>query len=108
MKISNCKVNHITEPMGFYIDNPVFSWNVTDCEHLDSPLYTKLSITSEGTDCGGIDWTSLDGFLTQVDIKLKPRTEYQWQVSVRNEAGEQAESTQCFETGKLTEIWEAK
>ena len=108
MKISNCKVNHMIEPMGFYMDNPVLSWNVTECENLDSPLYTKVNITSEGKDCGGIDWTRLDGFLTRVDIKLKPRTEYQWQVSVRNEAGEQAMSTQRFETGKLIEKWEAK
>lgn len=108
MKITNCRVNHMDEPLGFFMDTPVFSWNIVGCENSHMKLFTKIEIVSEGKMCAQIDWTELDNFQVQIGLTLKPRTKYQWQVSVRNEIGEEANSVNYFETGKLCEEWRAK
>ena len=30
MKITNCKVNHLTNPLGYWMEKPVFSWQVEE------------------------------------------------------------------------------
>lgn len=35
MKITNCKVNHLTNPIGFQMNHIVFSWVVEDADGLN-------------------------------------------------------------------------
>ena len=32
MRIANCKVNHLTAPLGYWMEKPVFSWQVEEAE----------------------------------------------------------------------------
>lgn len=110
MKITDVKINGITNPLGFYMDYVICSWKVTDTDSgkqtdalievstdssFDTVLYTK----------GGKD---LRQHGEKLEIALEPRTAYYCRVKVTGDKGDSAVSdTVCFETGKMGEAWDA-
>lgn len=108
MDITNCRVNHIVAPMGYLMEKAVFSWTVENAigkEQVSARIIVKAG-SREVIDTG---WSVLSSLGTQLSLPLEPRTRYRWRVSVRSDAGEEAESSEnIFETGKLNEPWSAK
>ena len=109
MLIKGLQTNHIVSPLGYQYGRPVFSWTVEDAK---GKCQTEAAIrVFEGDqvllDTGfSADISSL-GY--EADIPLKPRTRYEWQVTVRTDAGEEAVSERAaFETGKMDEPWQAR
>lgn len=105
MRITKCQVNHLTNPLGYSFGTPVFHWVVEDSR---GTRQTEARIVVR---CGDeilhdTGFAPLDSLAVPLPLSLRPRTVYTWTVTVRTDAGEEAESpVQCFETGKMDEPW---
>ncbi len=109
MKIYDCKVNHLTNPMGFRMTRTVFSWKVKEAQgkkQTEARIQAardrdmKEIIADTGWDADA------DSLGHKMELELQPRTRCYWTVSVRSDAGEEAVSeAQWFETGKRGEPW---
>lgn len=93
MHIYDCKVNHLSNPLGFDLGHPVFSWKG------DQDAYRLVIAQDEALRQTVYETTQTDPLGTQVCFPMKPRTRYYWSVGG---------SVQWFETAKLTEPWAAK
>lgn len=109
MRISRMQVNHITNPLGFdFGKQPTFSWVVEDAtgKHAEA---SRVVVTCAGKELVDTGWADLDAKACALDVPLSPRTRYEWTVSVRSDAGEEATSdTSWFETAKMDEPWQAE
>ena len=112
MRIEKLRTNHLTNPLGYRLENPVFSWVVAEstgkkqkCARLrvaaDAEMEDILFDTGEDE--------TLSSLAVPADIELRPRTRYYWQVSVTADDGDAGVSeTAWFETGKREEPWQAQ
>lgn len=108
MKITNCKVCHLTSPLGYRIEKPVFSWQVEEARGKEQAR-ARLVVRRAGETAADTGWAQLDNLAVPVDMELMPRTRYTWTVAVCTDAGEEAESAEnWFETGKEAEEWTGK
>lgn len=108
MKIIQCQVNHISDPIGFMMNEPVFSWKVIDSEGM-SERDSRLQVFYQGDCIADTGWADLNQLGTPLQMDLMPRTRYTWKVSVHSDSSETAESDlHFFETGKRGEPWKAK
>ena len=111
MRIYGCEINHLTNPLGYHMENTVFSWKVADTEGVhqrDARLRVALrpDMTNVIHDTGK---AALDSIATVLSLPLKPRTRYYWTVEVTADNGEHALSeVNWFETAKREEPWKAK
>lgn len=111
MKISHLITNRISNPLGFSINKPSFSWIVEDTvDKKQSAAQVVVALDSEFTrlvfDSGKIAGSAIDSLAYKPEIELKPRTRYYWKVRVWGES-EQAESASAwFETAKMAEPWQ--
>ena len=109
MRISDVKINGITNPVGFHTEDILCSWKVTETE---SRKQTNAVIeVSRDPEFQEICYRK-EGNLKQQGEKLEfapqSRTTYYYQVSVTGDEGDLGTSeTQIFETGKMNEAWEA-
>lgn len=109
MRITECKVNHIENPVGFRMPRTVFSWKVVeaegkrqDCARILVALDPQMTEVLHDTGFTG----EADSLGTRIELPLSPRTRYFWQVTVRTDAGEEKTgAVQFFETGKADEPW---
>ena len=112
MRIAFCKVNHLTNPLGFDMKKTVFSWKVEEAK--GKKQTAARIIVSLHEDCAeplaDTGWREeLDSLASAVEVQLQPRSRYYWQVSVRSDAGEEATSdVQWFEAAKMDEPWQAQ
>ncbi len=106
MKITNIKINGLTEPLGMAFPYVSVSWLVTDTAATgadwaevavsQTPDFSRLLAKKEGN----LSWKE-----TLLDIALEPRMRYYIRIRVR--AGEErAEGLTFFETGKMEEPWQ--
>lgn len=108
MRITNCKVNHLTSPLGYWMEKPVFSWQVEEAAG-KTQTKARVVVCRDGETVADTGFAQLDSLAAPVDMELKPRTRYTWKVTVCTDAGEEAASTEnWFETGKEEELWSAK
>lgn len=110
MNIIHCQVNHLTNPLGFQMNQPVFSWQVTGAAA--QQRWARLAV-SDRPDLAEPLWdtgeAALDSLAVPVPLALRPRTRYYWTVEVCADNGETAKSdVQWFETAKEDEPWEAQ
>jgi len=116
MRITDCKLNHLANPMGFDIDVPVVSWVTTEARgRVQKTARVLVSLSESFADClydsgerGDIVNT---GF--ELPVVLEPMTRYYWKVQVTDDTGDWAESEpQWFETARsVTGVgvpWQAK
>lgn len=108
MKLRNLRTNHFETPLGMRLEKPVFSWLA---EETDSKKQTAAQIVVRANgetvfDSGKRDEISSLGF--EADITLKPRTRYDWTVTVWGDGGDSAAASSWFETAKENEPWQAK
>ncbi len=109
MKITRVQVNHITNPLGFYLGKrPTFTWTVEGAEGKTAEA-SRVLVTTGETVVADTGWADLDSKACALDIPLAPRTRYEWTVSVRTDANEEATSEVAwFETAKMGEPWQAQ
>ncbi len=109
MNITRMQVNHIVNPLGFDLgERPTFSWVVEDAKGTRSEA-SRVVVTRGDKVVADTGWAGLDAKACAIDVPLAPRTRYEWKVSVRTDAGEEATSEAAwFETAKLDEPWAAK
>ena len=105
MKIINGKVCHLTNPTGYALGTPVFSWMVDEAEGKKAEA-SRLIVKKEDKTVVDTGWAQLDSLCTEADFSPEPMSEYTWTVSVRSDAGEEEISEEYhFETGKMDEPW---
>ena len=112
MIITNLKVNRITNPLGFDLGKPHFSFITGDTDAKTQSAarievafdhYFDLIIFDSGKN------EKIDSLSFELPIELLPYTRYYWRVTVWADNGETATSdTAWFETAKLEEDWQAK
>lgn len=108
MKITQCKVDHLTNPLGYDMKTPVFSWCVEDTDAKEQSA-ARIRICSKGNLLYDTEWTGLDSIATEISLQLEPCTRYTWTVAVCAENGEEAVSEEnWFETAKMEEAWQAQ
>ena len=108
MIITNCKVNHLTNPLGYAMKRTVFSWTVEAAEGKEQDA-ARIIVKQAGKIVADTGWEELDSLATTLPISLQPRTRYIWTVSVRTDAGEEGTSEEnWFETGKMGEGWQGR
>lgn len=111
MKILNMRTNHISNPLGFEMDNVRFSWIVENEE--DSSRTQKETKVTVALDEEFENIIFDSGFCSNIDnlsfvpnINLKERTRYYWKVTVINDLDEKITShLSWFETSKINEEW---
>ena len=112
MKLYDLKVNHLTNPLGFRMESTTFSWKVTEAQGKRQTAARVQVALDEALAQTVFDsgWDETASSLAYpVELNLKPRTRYYWNVEVQSDAGESAVSeTQWFETGKMQEEWAGK
>ncbi|MBR3312682.1 MAG: family 78 glycoside hydrolase catalytic domain [Atopobiaceae bacterium] len=108
MEVYRLRTNHLKVALGYMFGIPVFSWCVRDAEGTVAEA-SRLVVMRDGKQIADTGWAALDSLATQIDgLTLEPRTRYEWNVSVRTNAGEESTSqTAWFETGKMDEPWNA-
>lgn len=112
MIIYDCKVNHLTNPLGFRMTRMVFSWKVKAAQG-KKQAEARIQVARDRdmkkvvADTG---WTAdADSLGHELVVGLRPRIRWYWTVSVRSDAGEEVVSEiQWFETGKREEPWIGK
>ncbi len=106
MRIRNLRCDHLTEPMGFALDQPTFTWTVEGARgkkqasarleiSRDSAFADTLYDSGEQADLSSVGVTP--------ELSLAPRTRYHYRVTVKSDAGETAQAASWFETGKRNE-----
>lgn len=112
MEFYHLQVNHITNPIGYAIEYPVFSWKVKNMtgKHQKS---ARIQVASDAEmknilyDSGALSDASSTGF--SAEMTLMPCTRYYWNVTVETDNAEQESSeTAWLETGKMDEPWKGK
>jgi len=112
MKVSNLKINHLVNPLGFDLGKPRFSFITSETSGksqkaaqirvaLDDKMQSIIFDSGERDD--------IDSLAYKLPIKLDATTRYYWNVTVWADNGDTGTSeTSWFETGKLKESWRGK
>ena len=116
MQVYDCRVNHLANPLGYQIKEPVFSWKVGGAAGKKQKAARILVSLKEDFSEAVLDtgWREdLDSLGTRMGLAgeagLRPYTRYYWTVQVRSGQGEEASGELCwFETAKEKVPWEAK
>lgn len=108
MKITNCKVNHLANPLGYQLSTPCFSYTVEQATGTKQTA-ARIVVTQGGNPVADTGFCAdLNPLSQPIELTLQPRTRYHWAVTVQTDAGEEATSEDnWFETGKLQEDWQA-
>lgn len=112
MKIYDTKINHLTNPLGFWMNRFIFSWKVKEADGKRQRA-ARIRIAADA-DMKELlfdsEWDEkADALAYSVDLRAEPRTRYYWTVEVKSDFGELAVSdVQWFETAKREEAWIGK
>jgi len=110
MRLYDCKTNHITNPLGYYIGHPTLTWKVGDTESIQQE-YGIVSIAMDTTmqnvifDSGKLKNVCGCGY--EVPLICEPMTRYYWQVTICGDSDEATSEVNWFETGKGRLEWQA-
>lgn len=110
MKIGKLKTNHMITPLGNITGSPVFSWIVEEstgkrqkCARVlvsdDEKMENILFDSGQREDIQSVAYS--------VNLGLKPRTRYYWEIQVWADDGDMGIEKSWFETGKASEPWSA-
>lgn len=111
MKIRSLRTNHLTNPLGYKMDAPTFTWTAES----DGKKQASARIQISGS-CDFAEIIYDSGVRTDIsslgftpEIELAPRTRYFWRVEVTADNGDTAVSEPAwFETAKMDEPWTAE
>ena len=106
MIIKELRVNHVEQPLGFYMEKISLSW-VTEAQGKETfAKTTRVCIFQDKNtvyDSGDREDADCRDF--PVDLELRPRTQYWWSVEIKDDNGNTAKAESWFETGKMNEPW---
>lgn len=109
MIISHLRTNHLENPLGFYMERPVFSWVVSEStgkKQAAAQIRVGLDPNLDSLIFDSGRQTGISSLGYPADIQLMPGTRYYWNVTVWAENGDTGTSeTHWFETGKMDEPW---
>lgn len=108
MKLNNLQTCHLTEPIGYLFDKPVFSWTVTDTISKKQDWARVVVATDSRLEQIVFDSgksASVSSLGTAADCPLQPCTRYYWRVTVKGDRGDTAAAESFFETGKRDTGW---
>ena len=109
MIIEKLRTNHLTNPLGYGIDRPVFSWVVSESTGArQRSARIRVAADADMTrllyDSG--DREDLSSLAAPTELVLEPRMRYYWQVTVTADDGDRGVSDVAwFETAKRDEPW---
>ncbi len=112
MRIVNCKTNHLTNPIGYQMESPVFSYTVEESlgtYQTEARIRIAADITMEKLLFDTGFTSEINSLAYQSKFIPEARKRYYWDVTVKSDAGEEEYSTvNWFETGKREEEWQGK
>jgi alpha-L-rhamnosidase len=112
MKIINLKTNHITNPLGFDLGKPSFSFitcETTATEQVAAQIQVALDEEFSEIIFDSGKSEEIDSLAFELPIELNVRTRYYWRVTVWADNGEVATSEAAwFEMAKMEEPWIGK
>lgn len=106
MKITAISINHMTEPLGFLLDKFHISFKINS--ETSETIQKQLIIKHQKQIDYQTDFLSYDNNVFEPDFPLTPRTRYDVIINLKRESGEIVSASSHFETGKMTEAFEAK
>ena len=104
IKIQNLRVCNLTEPLGFAMERPVFSWTAEGDGGEARAVSLRIRAGGETVFESG-DTPRADSLGWAVPLGLLPRTRYDYTLSFETTDGQHAEASSFFETGKREEPW---
>nr|WP_317638239.1 family 78 glycoside hydrolase catalytic domain [Lactobacillus xylocopicola] len=105
MAINQLAINHLTEPLGYQLDNHLHvTFDVSSSEP-PQDAQKKITVTAD-TVVYESAWEKYSNNFFDFEINLIPRTRYAVTVSIKNAATERSK-TSFFETGKMDEPFTA-
>ena len=110
MKITHLRANHFDRPLGCDLSNLSLSW-IPESDKAAKAVWSRVRIAADSGfrqllhDSGR---APLDSLAYAPALDLAPRTRYFWRVDVLADNGETASADSWFETGKMSEPWEAQ
>lgn len=108
MRITNCKVNHLHNPLGYSLGTPVFSYQVEESVG-SKAVSASIAVSQNANLTSAIVIDSADSLATTLNVPLSPYTRYYWAATVETDAGETATSdVHWFETAKQHDTWQAQ
>lgn len=111
MKVLRCKINHVTNPLGFALSPLRASWTVEDTAAVRQSwarIKVALDESMEKLVFDSGEDAAASSLAYPLPLELSPRTRYYWTVQVMGDTGETAVSdVNWFETAKLDEPWQA-
>lgn len=100
MEITTIEVNHMTNPVGFNLNNHLHI--VAFIDKSTDELFKKIEITADGQTVYETDWEIAKNLIFDFPLKLKARKKYIVNVSIKNK-NEIINKTTWFETGMMNE-----
>ena len=111
MKIIDCKLNHLKNPLGWDVTDPTISYVVTKArgkKQAAARVRVALDANFENVIYDSGERADIVSTAFRLPIELKPMTRYYWKVAVTDDAGDGAESeVQWFETAR-DGAWQAQ
>lgn len=113
MNITHLKTNHITNPLGYAIKKPSFSWQVEDTrDTVQTAAQVVVSLDEDFRrplfDSGKVAGQEIDSLAYCPPLSLQPYTRYFWRVKVWGETESATSEPAWFETAKIDERWQAQ
>lgn len=106
MKIKKIEINHMTNPIGFRMENHLHIVGFLN-EPLSQCVKRKLVIRNGRTVVFDTDWQIAENLIFDFSLKLRPRTYYTVDLQLKVES-EVIHKTDSFETGLMDEKLPAK
>ena len=109
LSVDHLRVQSLQNPQGVDVQSPLFSWQLQSWERgvVQTAYRLKFSSDAQGDavvwDSGFVESASSVG-VTAKGLKLQPSTRYFWHVTVRDNKGNEATSTETayFDTGLMS------
>ena len=114
MKITNMKVNHIQNPIGYDTTYQTFSWNYEeDNKSVKKFQGSRIEIAMDEEFVNIVHDSGFKKDISNISyelhLELKPCTRYYWKVTMKDNKEEIYQSQPgFFETGKQSRVWQAK
>lgn len=112
LSVDHLRVQSLTNPSGIDVKSPLFTWQLQSSERGVVQASYQVVLTSDlsGTDVvfdSGIVESAQSVGVQLSGLSLEPASRYYWHVTVKDNKGNQATSTEVawFETGLMTLGW---
>lgn len=106
MNIQSILVNHMTEPLGFLLEHLRIEFTL-EADHFEE-IEKQLILSVADQPVYQTEFLPYDNNFFEVDLDLLPRTRYDIKITIRTADQECISSSSFFETGKLSEPFQAQ